>query len=62
MLFLVQLVVPVSGCANFLGFCPVLHAVFFTITQRHWKGGRKHVQVVKLHEPLLNLVRRVWIR
>ena len=62
MLLSVRLVVPVSGCTNFLGFCPVSHAVFLTITQRHGRGGegRKwHVQVAKLScKASLNLVRR----
>ena len=34
-LLAVRLVVPVSGCTNFLGFCPVAHAVFLAIAQRH---------------------------
>ena len=40
-LFSVWLVVPVSGCTNFLGFCPVSHAVSLTITQRHGRGGEE---------------------
>jgi hypothetical protein len=40
-LFSVWLVVSVRGCTNFLGFCPVLHAVFFIITERHGKGEER---------------------
>jgi hypothetical protein len=41
MLFSIGLVLPVSGYTYFLWFCPVAHAIFLTIAQRHWSGGRR---------------------
>ena len=76
MLFSKRPVVPVSCPRNLLWLCPVSHAVFLTIAQRHWRGGQKEEgrrverggeggreEVrCKFAVELLNWVQRTWIR